>query len=47
MLADILTKALPGPQHWVLVRGMGMFRLKDLKFGNEITHTNVKVVWEK
>ena len=47
MLADILTKALPGPQHWVLVRGMGMFRLKDLQFGNEITHTNVKVVWEK
>jgi hypothetical protein len=30
MIADIMTKALPGPQHWKLVELMGMRRLSEL-----------------
>lgn len=34
MIADVLTKALPGPQHWKLVDMMGMRRLSMVMEGN-------------
>jgi sugar phosphate isomerase/epimerase len=43
MIADLLTKPLPGPQFRTLVEKLGMVRLKDIHFGNEIKGTQMNV----